>query len=268
MRKISSVLSLSAITLFLFSSSLAIADPWKNESGHGKHRERGGSYYKYEEEYGDCKREYKRGRGGYKYEEKCTPEARHEGGPPPWAAAHGYRSKQRYGGVYGQDQHYEDTDSYEDTDPYEEYITVTENLGILHGTCNREALGELLGGVAGGALGTRVGKGDGKTIATIAGTVAGILVGRHIGRSMDQADQQCIGQILERAQDQQAVVWRNPYTGVKYEITPQKTYEHQGRYCREYLAEATTRGSAGRVQGMACRRSDGTWLIANQSGTL
>ncbi|MEN8129209.1 MAG: RT0821/Lpp0805 family surface protein [Pseudomonadota bacterium] len=262
MRNISSVLSLLAITLFVFSSSVAIADPWKDESGHKKHRGHGGPYYEYQEEYEDCKRKNKKGRGNYKHKESCGSETRHGGGPPPWAPAHGYRAKHRYGGPYERYRH------PEDPGPYDEYSRVTEILGIPHGRCNRQALGGLLGGVVGGVLGSRVGRGDGKTVATIAGTVAGILIGRHVGRTMDQADQQCIGQVLERAQDQQVVAWHNPYTGVEYKAMPQKTYELQGRYCREYMTKATIRGSTKRVYGMACRSSDGTWRIVNQSSTM
>lgn len=60
--------------------TLVIADPWKDESGHG----RGRGEYKYEEKYGrhgeakrewksdDCKDEYKADRGGVKEEYKCV----------------------------------------------------------------------------------------------------------------------------------------------------------------------------------------------------
>lgn len=52
--------------------SVAVADPWKDESGHGKH-----GHWDY--------------RGEPQYEHKG-------GGPPPWAPAHGYRHK--HGGRY------------------------------------------------------------------------------------------------------------------------------------------------------------------------
>ncbi len=78
----------------LFSAAPAFADPWKDESGHGRYSrpyyydcgpygcppaghaprykyksERKG--YKYEWKSGDCKYEFKAGRKGYKEEYKC-----------------------------------------------------------------------------------------------------------------------------------------------------------------------------------------------------
>src|SRR3546814_4024499 len=76
----------------------SLADPHKDESGHGRgeHKEEYRYGYrsgeeKYEWKSGNCKYERKRGGGSYKEEYKCAGYPRHAGGPPPWAPAHGYR---------------------------------------------------------------------------------------------------------------------------------------------------------------------------------
>ena len=171
------------------------------------------------------------------------------GGPPPWAPAHGYRRKHR--------GHY-----YEDREVYSRHA---EHFGIASGTCNREAIGTILGGVVGGVIGSQVGKGDGQKLATIAGAVVGVLVGRSIGRRMDQADQACTGQALERAADRETVAWRNPDTGADYRVTPTRTLETDGRYCREYTTQATVGGERQTFHGTACRNDDGSWQLSPEA---
>jgi surface antigen len=162
------------------------------------------------------------------------------GGPPPWAPAHGYRDKHRHKGAH-------------------ERIAGTPELGIERGFCNRELIGGILGGVAGGALGAQVGRGDGRTVLTIGGTIAGVLIGGRIGRRMDEADQACVGQTLERAPAHQAVAWSAP-AGERYRIVPEAVYEDDwGRTCRDYQTTATIGGRQQMMKGTACRRTDGAW---------
>lgn len=164
-----------------------------------------------------------------------------QGGPPPWAPAHGYRKKQR-GQYYGY------------TAPY----------GIQYETCYREDVGRLLGGLAGAAAGYQVGKGAGRTAAVIGGTIIGVMVGGHIGRSMDEIDQNCIGQVLEHAPPNETIVWESPHSGGQYQVTPSEPYnDRQGRYCREYQTTATIGGRVEQVYGTACRQPDGSWEIVN-----
>lgn len=171
-------------------------------------------------------------------------QARNAGGPPPWAPAHGYRAK-RGGAVY-----------YEAPDVYERH---SRQFGILSGTCNRQELGTVLGGVVGGVVGARVGDRDDRTVTTIAGVVIGALIGREIGRRMDEADQACVGQVLERAADHQTVHWRNPDTGVEYQVTPQRTFQQDDRYCRTYTTRADLDGGQEVVRRTACRTDEGAW---------
>lgn len=65
------ITQVSAILLALAVAPVsALADPGKNENGHGKHRH-GSHSYKHEYWDGNCKVEIKQKRGEYKEERKC-----------------------------------------------------------------------------------------------------------------------------------------------------------------------------------------------------
>jgi len=128
------------------------------------------------------------------------------------------------------------------------------------GTCNREFLGELLGAAVGGATGATLGKGDGNILASIGGAVLGVLIGGEIGRAMDQVDQNCIGQALERAPTGQSVTWRDADRNAEYNVTPTRTYQSRlGQYCREYETKIVIGGKVENAIGYACRQPDGSW---------
>jgi len=171
------------------------------------------------------------------------------GGTPPWAPAHGYRRKH---------QHNEDHHVAYDPDIYD--------FGIGQGTCRREAIGAILGGAVGAIVGSKVSSHDDKPLGIVTGAIIGVLVGRNIGRGMDEADQACTGQILERAADRHSVAWSNPDTGVQYKVTPTDTFQQRdGRYCREYVADASIEGTRQTIHGSACRNADGSWQMSNHS---
>lgn len=176
------------------------------------------------------------------------PPAHAGGGPPPWAPAHGYRAK--HGGYQ------------ERTLVLESGRSIDRTFGVLDGTCNRELIGQVLGGAVGAAAGSQIGSGSGQTAAIIGGTILGVLIGGEIGRSMDAADQKCVGQTLEHAEQGQTVAWRNPDDGVRYRVTPTDTFQRDdGRYCREYTSTAIVGGRERTTTGIACRQSDGTWEL-------
>lgn len=137
-----------------------------------------------------------------------------------------------------------------------------EALGIRRGTCQREVLGGMLGGAVGGVLGARIGDGEGRLAATAAGAVIGYLVGSAIGRSMDELDEACVGQALERAPDRRTVAWVDRGEQARYELTPTRTFLDGGRTCRDYVIDALVDGRAQRVSGTACRNEDGSWSRA------
>lgn len=170
--------------------------------------------------------------------------------PPPWAPAHGYRAKQKNKHKFKARYH-----QYDET----AYVQKTREYGIAHSTCNREAVGALIGGAVGGLAGSQVGKGDGQIAAAVAGTIVGVLVGKSIGAHMDQIDQACTGQALERAEDYQAVSWTNPDTGARYNVAPTGIYEMDGQYCRGYVTRVIIGNEIETLQGQACRQPDGTW---------
>lgn len=155
--------------------------------------------------------------------------------PPFWAPAYGYRSQ------------------FPD---------------IALGTCDRsllssEVVGTVAGAALGGFLGSKIGKGSGQLAAVAAGTLLGAAAGNTIGRSMDATDQACFGRSLEAAPDNQTVEWRNPDTAASYEVTPVRTFDEAGRYCREYITEVTIGGEAEQAYGTACRQPDGAWEIVS-----
>lgn len=176
--------------------------------------------------------------------------------PPPWAPAWGYRAKGKNKQKHKGKVRYE---SYDER----EYVERTRDYGIYYNTCDRETVGAVIGGAVGGLAGSQIGKGHGQVAAAVAGTIIGVIVGREIGRSMDQVDQNCTGQVLERAETQQTVKWHNPDNGATYSVTPTNTIESGGRYCREYVTEAIINGRQETVSGTACREADGTWRKAS-----
>lgn len=186
--------------------------------------------------------------------------------PPPWAPAWGYRAKHDHG--HGHKHKHEDED--EDEDEHYHYRTYYQeapqyydqvNTAILAGTCNRDLIGGAIGGAAGGYVGSKLGKGEGKLATTAAGAVIGFIIGQNVGRSMDQVDVRCTGHVLEAAPDRQTVVWKNPDVGGEYAVTPTRTYQTGGRYCREYSTRSTIGGRSEEVYGTACRNPDGSWQV-------
>lgn len=172
--------------------------------------------------------------------------------PPPWAPA------------YGQNQKYKKHKKRKSSGVTTSAVFYPAPFGIDEGRCSRELIGGALGGAAGAALGFAVGDGDGRIAAIVGGAILGALVGGTIGRSMDQLDQNCVGQILEHAEDGRTVVWNNPDIDARYQVTPAETYRnHEGRYCREYTTSSVIAGKSQEVYGTACRQPDGSWAFGS-----
>jgi surface antigen len=169
------------------------------------------------------------------------------GSPPRWAPAWGYRGKEKVRYVKGGTTYVVDPP---DLIPF-------RDSGF--GTCNRDIIGALIGGAAGAAAGSRFGKGDGKILTTVGGAIIGALIGGNIGRGMDQVDQNCVGQTLERAPDGTTVAWRDPDLGGQYQVTPTKTWQDGNAYCREYQTRIVIGGKLEEAWGTACRQADGSW---------
>jgi len=217
---------LTALVMLLFAlPGVTAADPPPWAPAHGWRTQNGG-----DDSY-ECEYKYKSKKGKYEYKEKCKSRKRPRG-------------------------YHENVNAERDVELYEQRGSA---LGIARGACNKEIVLGLLGAAGGGFLGSRVGKGDGQLAATAAGTVFGYLVGSSLGRYMDEADQSCVGQVLERAPDRQTVAWTDAQRDARYEVTPTRTYRNDGRYCRDYVMDAVVDGRPQTVNGTACRNPDGTW---------
>lgn len=240
------LLQLAAATLVTLPMVVQADPPWKrDQSEHNNYRDEG-------------RVEVRVGYGSDDCDRGCN-EGEHSGGPPPWAPAHGYRRKHKH--KHEREEQYARAEQEPQGNVQVRY---SDEFDISKGTCNREEIGMVLGGVVGGVIGNRVGKNnDNEAVGTIAGAVVGILVGRTIGRKMDRADQQCTGQVLERAADGQTVQWRNSETGLAYNVTPTRTFRENDRYCREYITQARSGSTNEQLQGKACRNADGSWQLAN-----
>lgn len=142
-----------------------------------------------------------------------------------------------------------------------------ENISMTNeaGRANKQMIGGLTGAVAGAWIGSNVGKGKGNIAAIAAGTLLGALGGSSLGASLDRADVAYHNNTAQRALESNrtgvASTWNNPDTGASGVITPAKTYEEHGRYCREYTQTVRVGNKAQEAYGKACRNPDGTWQI-------
>jgi len=222
----------------------ASADPWKHESGNGYHRK--GEKHGHNREHRDRHEHTAHYDEHYRYRGY-----RAQGGPPPWAPAHGYRRKANddtRGGRYAR----RDADEVG-------FETASDKIGIPSGHCNRQVIGTVLGGIVGGVIGNNVSSEENKRLGTVAGAIVGAVIGNKIGRNMDNTDGRCTNQALERAPDGQVVAWKNPETGYRYSVTPYKTYRRDdGRYCRDYKFTAAKRDTR-KYRETACRSDNGVW---------
>ncbi|HEY5924128.1 MAG TPA: glycine zipper domain-containing protein [Kofleriaceae bacterium] len=109
------------------------------------------------------------------------------------------------------------------------------------------AVGAGIGGAAGYALG-------GTTGLIIGGALGGAL-GYSVGREMDEEDRRRAAYALEQ---NRYMEWRTD-DGDMYRMQPRRTSYMDGRECREFTMHADIDGQPEHVNGVACRRSDGSW---------
>jgi len=133
------------------------------------------------------------------------------------------------------------------------------------GNVSKGGLGMLAGAAGGAALGSQVGGGKGNIAAIALGTLGGAFLGKSVGDSLDRADlayaERSSQQALETARSGQPVSWSNPDSGNSGTITPTRTYQNAGQFCREYTQTINVGGRNETATGRACRQSDGTWQI-------
>ena len=128
----------------------------------------------------------------------------------------------------------------------------------------KAAIGGLGGATVGGLIAAAAG-GGGAGIA--AGVIGGALLGGLVGNYLDDRDKKMAAdsasRALETAPSGQSVAWRNPDSGHSGTVTPVRTYQSGGTYCREYQQTVTIDGKPQQSYGTACRQPDGSWKIAN-----
>jgi surface antigen len=128
-----------------------------------------------------------------------------------------------------------------------------------------------LGGLGGAAFGGLIAAAACGGGAAIAGSViGGALLGGLVGNLLDQRDKRLAAEAQQRALESaptgKAVAWTNPDTGHSGTVTPVRTYQSAGTYCREYQHTVTIDGKQEKAYGTACRQPDGSWSEGNMNG--
>ena len=126
----------------------------------------------------------------------------------------------------------------------------------------KTAIGGLGGAAVGGLIAAAAG-GGGTAIA--ASVIGGALVGGLAGNLLDDRDKRMANETAQRALETapsgKAVAWTNPDTGHSGTVTPVRTYESNGNFCREFQQTVTIGGKPENSFGTACRQPDGSWRI-------
>src|SRR5499426_2110899 len=104
-----------------------------------------------------------------------------------------------------------------------------------------------IGGLGGAAFGGLIAAAAGGGGAAIAGAViGGALLGGLAGNMLDQRDKRMAAEAqqkaLESAPTGTPVAWNNPDSGHSGSITPTKTYQSGGTYCREFQSDVIIDG--------------------------
>jgi len=123
-----------------------------------------------------------------------------------------------------------------------------------------------IGGLGGAAVGGLIAAAAGGGGAAIAGAViGGALLGGLVGNMLDQRDKRLQAEAAQRALENtpsgKPVAWNNPDSGHSGTVTPVRTYQSDGKYCREYQTAVTIDGKQEKGYGTACRQPDGSWKI-------
>lgn len=146
-------------------------------------------------------------------------------------------------------------------DPYSPYGTSSGLGGMTTGT----TLSTLGGAALGGLAGSQVGGGTGNIAATAGGVILGGLLGSQFGQMLDRNDQAAAARAQNQALASNApVTWNDPQGRNVYgTVQPTRTYQSDGRFCREYVHTVYIDGSPRQAQGVACQQADGNWQIVS-----
>ena len=123
-----------------------------------------------------------------------------------------------------------------------------------------------IGAFGGAAFGGLIAAAAGGGGAAIAGAViGGALLGGLAGNMLDQRDKRMAAEAQQRALESaptgKPVAWTNPDTGHSGTVTPVRTYQSGGSYCREFQNNVTIDGKQENAYGTACRQPDGSGKV-------
>jgi len=123
-----------------------------------------------------------------------------------------------------------------------------------------------IGAFGGAAFGGLIAAAAGGGGAAIAGAViGGALLGAFAGNMLDQRDKRLAAEAQQRALESaptgKPVAWTNPDSGHSGTVTPTRTYQSGGSYCREFQNDVTIGGKKENAYGTACRQPDGSWKV-------
>jgi surface antigen len=126
----------------------------------------------------------------------------------------------------------------------------------------KASIGALGGAAFGGLIAAAAGGGG---VAIAGAVIGGALLGGFAGNALDQRDKRLAAEAQQRALESaptgKPVAWTNPDTGHSGSVTPVRTFQSQGMYCREFQTDAIIDGKPDRAHGTACRQPDGSWRM-------
>lgn len=70
--------------------------------------------------------------------------------------------------------------------------------------------------------------------------------------------------VLNYGPDGEAKRWENKETGAKGVLTPLRSFEQDGMFCRQLEAFNEVKGASGRSVFNFCQQEDDTWLISSK----
>lgn len=145
-------------------------------------------------------------------------------------------------------------------DPYDPYGRSSGLGGLTTGT----TLSTLGGAAVGGLAGSQLGSGTGNIAATAGGVILGGILGNQLGQALDRNDQAAAVRAQNQALATNApITWNDPQGNVYGTVQPVRTYQSNGRYCRDYVHTVYIDGRAREAQGVACQQADGSWQIVS-----
>lgn len=126
----------------------------------------------------------------------------------------------------------------------------------------KASIGALGGAAFGGLIAAAAGGGG---VAIAGAVIGGALLGAFAGNMLDQRDKRLAAETQQRALESaptgKPVAWTNPDTGHSGTVTPVRTYQSGGSYCREFQNNVTIGGKDEKAYGTACRQPDGSWKV-------